>query len=94
MATKKAVKGGPWKLGQKYLIRTVTMFLTGQLVAIHEHELVLDCAAWVADTGRFHDALKSATLNEVEPMGDGVIVGRGAIVDAAPWMHALPTEQK
>jgi hypothetical protein len=88
------VTGGPWKIGTNYLIRTVTMTLTGKLVAAHAAELVLESAAWIADTGRFADALSKGTLNEIEPMPGRVIVGRGSIVDATEWLHALPTVQK
>lgn len=72
-----------WEIGKIYLIRTVTMIDTGRLVAVTPHELVLEDAAWIADTGRFADALQSASFNEVEPFPAGrVIVGRGAIIDA------------
>jgi hypothetical protein len=73
----------PWEVGAIYLIRTVTMIDTGRLVAVGPQELVLEDAAWIADTGRFSDALKSLSFNEVEPFPDGrVIVGRGGIIDA------------
>ena len=79
----KSVQDHPYKIGAVYLIRTVTMIDTGRLVAVTEQELVLEDAAWIADTGRFHDALKKVEFNEVEPFMDGkVIVGRGAIIDA------------
>lgn len=72
-----------WVIGKIYLIRTVTMIDTGRLVAVTEHELVLEDAAWIADTGRFAQAVAKAEFGEVEPFPDGrVIVGRGAIIDA------------
>jgi hypothetical protein len=72
-----------WEIGKVYLIRTVTMIDTGRLVAVTPQELVLEDAAWIADTGRFSDAIKAASFNEVEPFPDGrVIVGRGAVIDA------------
>lgn len=84
----------PWKIGVNYLIRTVTMVDTGRLVAVTEHELVLEDAAWIADTGRFADALKTANFSEVEPFPSGrVIVGRGAIIDAVE-IPMLPRVQK
>lgn len=74
---------GPWEIGKIYLIRTVTMIDTGRLVAVSQQELVLEDAAWIADTGRFADALKKAEFGEVEPFPDGrVIVGRGSVIDA------------
>lgn len=73
----------PWEIGSIYLIRTVTMIDTGRLVAVTPQELVLEEAAWIADTGRFSDSLKSLSFNEVEPFPDGrVIVGRGSVIDA------------
>jgi hypothetical protein len=94
MATKKGEQGGPWVVGRKYLIRTVTMILTGKLVAVYPGELVLDTAAWIAETARFMNTIESGDLQEVEPMGNGVIVGRGSVIDAVEWAHPLPTEQR
>jgi hypothetical protein len=86
---------GPWQIGEKYLIRTVTMIFTGQLVSVGEHELSLCSAAWVADTGRYADNIVSCEFNEVEPYPDGriVIVGRGSIIDAVA-IDKLPRKQK
>lgn len=73
----------PWQIGKIYLIRTVTMIDTGRLVEVTPQELVLEDAAWIADTGRFAEALLSAKFGEVEPFPAGrVIVGRGSVVDA------------
>ena len=73
----------PWKIGTYYLIRTVTMIQTGKCVAVYPQEICLSEAAWIADTGRFSDALISLDFNEVEPFPEGtIIVGRGSIVDA------------
>ncbi len=90
-----AAASHPYIIGKQYFVRTVTMHLTGRLVAVHAAELVLEEAAWVASTGRFADALAAGRLDEVEPFPDGrVIVGRGAIVDVCGWGHPLPREQK
>jgi hypothetical protein len=72
-----------FECGKVYLIRTVTMIDTGRVVAVNQHEIVLEDAAWIADTGRFSDAIKKASFNEVEPFPDGrVILGRGSVIDA------------
>jgi len=84
----------PFKIGESYLIRTVTMTQIGRLESVGEHELVLSSAAWIADTGRFYDALKTGKLNEIEPFPNDVIVGRGSIVDATIWTHKMKWEQK
>ena len=93
--TRTAVKPSAiWEIGKHYLIRTVTMIDTGRLVAVTEHELVLEDAAWIADTGRFADALKSESFAEVEPFPDGrVIIGRGAVVDAVQITKAQRTQK-
>jgi hypothetical protein len=73
----------PWIIGKIYLIRTVTMIDTGILVAATDKELVLEEAAWVADTGRFSDAIAKAEFNEVEPFPQGrVILNRSCVIDA------------
>ena len=84
-----------WTIGRNYLIRTVTMIDTGRLVSFDDNELVLADAAWIADTGRWADALKSSTFAEVEPFPEGreVIINRGSIVDAVE-IDTLPRKQK
>ena len=86
----------PFEIGKNYFIRTVTMIQIGKLVDVTDKELVLKNAVWVADTGRFTQALLKGDLNEVElfPNNEKVIVGRGAIIDACIWKHEIPKEQK
>lgn len=86
-----------YEVGKNYLIVTVTKIYTGRLVAVTTQELVLEGACWVADTGRFYDAMaKGFPSNaELEPYPEGkVLVGRGALVDASVWIHDLPREQR
>ncbi len=87
-------KSNPYKIGENYLVRTVTMIQLGKLESVHDSEIVLSSASWIADTGRFYDALKTGKLNEVEPFTNDVIIGRGAIVDMTIWTHNLPKDQK
>jgi hypothetical protein len=86
---------GPYKIGANYFIRTVTHHLTGKLVEVFCHELVLENAAWIADDGRFTQALESCEFMEVEmfPKHSRVIVGRGSLIDATE-INSLPTQQK
>ena len=73
----------PYEIGKPYLIRTVTMIDTGIVVRVTQQEVILTDAAWIADTGRFSDALRKAEFSEVEPFPDGeVIINRSAIIDA------------
>lgn len=83
-----------WKVGESYLIRTVTMILVGRLEWVGEKEMELSSASWVADTGRFHNAVKEGKLDEVEPFTNNILIGRGALVDATIWTHDLPKTQK
>jgi hypothetical protein len=84
----------PFKVGQAYFFRTVTHHHTGRVRSIHGKFLVLDDAAWIADDGRFSDALKTGTLNEVEPMPEGSGINVDSLIDFAPWNHPLPKVQK
>jgi len=84
----------PFVIGKDYLIRTVTMIYTGRLVALTASDFVLDDAAWIADTGRFADALAKGSLSEVEPYPGRVVVSRASYVDASVWKHPLPRQQK
>ena len=84
----------PYACGTNYIIRTVTMIYTGKLVSVYDKELVLEDAAWIAETARWYDTLKNGSLSEVEPFPDGnIIISRGAIVDVAVWVHKLPRVQ-
>lgn len=84
------VTGLPYKLGQPYLVRTVTHYYTGRLTWVGTQELILADAAWIADTGRYHKALETGELSEVEPIKGPCIVGRGAIIDAVEWPNNIP----
>jgi hypothetical protein len=80
------------ELGKAYLIQTVTHYYTGRLVAVSLSELVLEDAAWIPSTGRFHEALRTGKLEEVEPFLDPVTLNQGAVVAVTPWRHPLPRE--
>jgi len=61
---------------------------------VTDEEFVIEDAAWIADTGRFADAIAKAEFGEVEPYPDGeVILGRGALIDAREIQKA-PRVQK
>lgn len=89
------VEVSPYDVGSNYLIRTVTMTYTGRLVSVGRQELVLVDAAWIADSGRWADAVAKSIFGEVEPYPDGerVVIGRGAILDAVK-IATLPRAQK
>jgi hypothetical protein len=83
---------------QKWFFRTVTYHSVGRvrrrmLGAGNSIILVLEDASWVADSGRFMGAIKDGSLSELEPVGD-MLINLSAVVDAFPWRHPLPMEQK
>jgi len=80
-------------VGKKLFIRTVTYHLVGKVKKFTGNLLELSDASWVADSGRFMNAIKEGTLDEVEPIGTAWI-NMQSIVDIIPWKHDLPTEQK
>jgi hypothetical protein len=80
-------------IGKKFFFRTVTYHLIGEVVKIVGPFFQLKGASWVADSGRFMEAIKDGALDEVEPVGEcGVNIS--TIVDWFPWNHKLPTKQK
>jgi len=81
-------------IGDKVFIRTVTYHYTGRVIAQDDGFVTLEEAAWVADSGRFAQALSDGTLEEVEPYPDRVQVALSAIVDVSPWLHNLPRSTK
>ena len=85
----------PYVIGGKYLLRTVTHIVTGKIESVGAIEIVISSAAWIADTGRYANAVASGEFNEVEPYPADklVIVGRTTIVDACE-IPTLPTVQK
>lgn len=84
----------PVVVGQSYFFRTVTYHVIGTVREQCGSFVVLDNAAWVAESGRFADAMKSGNLSEVEPVPDGWFVNLEAIADGGPWNHPLPLAQK
>lgn len=86
----------PLRVGNKVFLRAVTHYLTGEVVLVTRDEILLRHAAWVADTGRWADALRTGNLSEVEPYPDDLLVGvgRGALVDYCDWTHDLPRVQR
>jgi hypothetical protein len=84
----------PWVVGTCYIVRTVTYHVVGRLVGVTDHELVFESAAWVADSGRWHEALTTGKLREVEPFPAPVIVGRGSVCDATTWSFPVPAPLK
>ena len=80
-------------VGEKYFFRTVTFHLTGRIKKVIGNGIVeLENAAFIADSGRFMNAIKDGTLNEVEPVGRAYI-NINSVTDFFPWKHKLPEQQ-
>ena len=80
-------------VGSAYYFRTVTYHLVGKIKKIVGRFAYLESASWVADSGRFMNAIKDGTLNEVEPTGVA-FVNLDTVTDFFPWKHSLELEQK
>lgn len=78
--------------GGKYFIRTITYHHVGKVIKVSGNLIELENDSWVADSGRFMQAIKNGTLDEVEPVGTAFI-NIASVVDFFPWKHDLPTEQ-
>ena len=60
-------------VGEKFYFRTVTYHLTGRVKRVMGSILELENAAWIADSGRFMNAIKEGSLKEVDPVGRAYI---------------------
>lgn len=90
---KQAVKS-PFTVGNNYFIRTVTHYYTGKMKECSSQFITLEDAAWIADTGRFHDFLKDGKCNEYEGFIEPVTIPIGSIIDITNWKHSLFKGQK
>src|SRR5579863_7222284 len=79
-------------VGEKYFFRTVTYHMTGRVKKVIGSILELENASWIADSGRFMNAIQEGKLNEVEPVGRAYL-NIQTVVDFFPWCHDLPTKQ-
>lgn len=84
---------GPFEVGTKVFIRTVTYHWVGQVESVGDGYVHLTDASWVADSGRFSTAIEKGTLSEVERVGEAAVAVQ-SIVDVIPWRHKLPTATK
>lgn len=81
-------------VGKKLFIRTVTYHLVGEVVKVIGNLFELKNASWVADSGRFTQAIDDGELSEVEPVKVPVFVNINSVTDMFIWAHKLPKEQK
>jgi len=79
-------------VGKKLFIRTVTYHFVGKVEKVLGNLLELSTASWVADSGRYMQAIKDGNLHEVEPIGQ-TWLNTQTFVEITPWNHDLPTKQ-
>lgn len=84
----------PFEIGKAYFFRTVTYHITGRVKKIVGKFLILEDAAWIADSGRFQQAIMDGVLSEVEPVSVETFLNIDSITDAFFWQKELPREQK
>ena len=94
-------QGDVLAIGEKVLIRTVTFYYVGVILAFNfpqENPAIgfvrLGEPSWIPNTGRFSECLKSGTFEEQEPYPGPVEVSLASIVDATRWDHDLPKTVK
>ena len=86
----------PFEVGKKYFVRTATYHVVGEIEKVVGNFIVWkeDTISWIADSGRFMQAINDGNLDEVEPVkvsGGTNILG---IIDYFEWTHELPRSQK
>lgn len=97
VSNKKSVKPAEHlRAGSDVFIRTVTSFFVGTIVSVSRDRIVLRSCSWIADTGRFTQAMATGQFSEVEVWPPEVTVGinRSAVIDDSAWGHPLPVSQK
>jgi hypothetical protein len=80
-------------VGKSFFFRTVTYHLVGKVVKRIGKFVELKTASWIGSSGRFMQAIKDGTLDEVEPVGTAFL-NLDTVTDFFPWQHKLPTKQK
>lgn len=80
-------------VGKSFYFRTVTYHLVGNVKKVMGNFLELKEASWVADSGRFMNAIRDGVLSEVEPVGTA-FVNLQSVTDFFNWKHSLPKDQK
>jgi hypothetical protein len=83
------------KTGKNYLFRTITMIYTGRLHQIEGDHYVLLNAAWIPETNRWSESVRTGQFKEVEPYPpeEPVFLFKGAILDIVA-IPVLPLEVK
>lgn len=85
----------PFRVDKAYFIRTATMNWTGRIVSIEGHFATLTEAAWIADCGRYNEAvLSDKNFSEIEPVEQNVLLNLDSVIDAVEITFKLPRSVK
>lgn len=88
-------KGTYLQVGKCYSFRTVTMIYTGKIKSMVGDEILLEKAAWVAETVRWSEYCKTLACKEVEPYCQDVVIFRSGLLDVFEVEEKyLPLKQK
>lgn len=88
----------PWKVGQKWIIKLVTLYYVGEITEVGFGWVRMSGASWIHWTGRLSTLMKEQTFYfesdqrkpRTEYVGD-VVVFITAGAAAYPWTGTLPT---
>ena len=87
-----------FEVDKKYFIRTVTHHYIGMVEEICDLCIIMKKVAWIADDGRFHQAVRGKWTDKAEhetyPEDTPVQVFYGAILDASEWIHDVIMSEK
>ena len=87
-------------IGKCFFFRTVSYHILGRVKSVIDvcgtkFFLLETGSSWVADSGRFSEAINNGCLNEVEVIKkSNHLVNPDSCVDILEWNHPLPTETK
>lgn len=81
------------EIGKSYLVHTHLGIWLGRVVAQTMTTATLDTCSWIPDQGRMSQSVSKGNLDEVEFVGDGVIVPTDGTIKV-PWKHKLPDKSK
>ena len=95
-------EGQTLAIGNKYFIRNCTYHYVGRVIKVEvfytETFVWLDECSWVADSGRFFNAISEGIdkqdSSEIEPIEGIVRLNISAMESIIPYSHKLPTKQR
>lgn len=88
----------PVEVGKAYLFRTIGYHWLGRVIAVNGRWLTIDDASWVADTGRYSEAISgkigSLSSSELEPSPRPVLLNSDHVTDAVSYPFEIPRSLK